>query len=82
MTTKRSLWTNLPEMPESSATTKHKTKKRHPFDIFEDQIEALKKRSSEDQMQGGIGSQSAMVREAVDDYLAKVQLPNATKRSH
>jgi hypothetical protein len=61
---------------------KHKSKKRHPFDIYEDRIEALKRRSIEDQMQGSTGSQSAMVREAIVDYLAKVQVPNATKRSH
>ncbi|SRR5581483_6944824 len=57
--------------PEPSNGTKRKIKKRHPFDIYEDQLEALKKRSIEEQMQGGIGSQSAMVREALDDYLAK-----------
>ena len=44
---------------------KRKIKKRHPFDIYEDQIEELKKLSLEDRMQGGFGSQSAMVREAL-----------------
>lgn len=56
---------------EPSISTKRKIKKRHPFDIYEDQIEALKKLSIQEQMQGGIGSQSAMVREALDDYLKK-----------
>lgn len=64
--------------PEPSTGTKRKIKKRHPFDIYEDQIEALKKRSIEEQMQGGIGSQSAMVREALDAYLAKIN-PNWTR---
>ena len=50
---------------------KRKIKKRHPFDIYEDQIEELKKLSLEDRMQGGFGSQSAMVREALDDYINK-----------
>ncbi|HEY7348103.1 MAG TPA: hypothetical protein VH599_07255 [Ktedonobacterales bacterium] len=57
----------------SAAEPKRKIKKRHPFDIYEDQIEALRQRSIEDQKQGGIGSQSAMVREALDDWLAKVR---------
>lgn len=48
-----------------------KIERRHPFDIYEDQLEVLKKRSIDEQVQGGIGSQSAMVREALNDYLAK-----------
>src|SRR5437016_9560042 len=52
---------------------KRKIKTRHPFDIYEDQVEALKKFSLKDRMRGGIGSQSAMVREAIDDYISKKQ---------
>ena len=52
---------------------KRKIKSRHPFDIYEDQVEELKKLSLEDRMRGGAGSMSAMVREAIDDYIAKVQ---------
>lgn len=55
------------------STVKRKIKTRHPFDIYEDQAEALKKLSLEDRMRGGAGSQSAMVREALDDYIAKKQ---------
>ncbi len=40
----------------------------HPFDIDEDQVEELRKLALEDRMRGGAGSQSAMVREAIDDY--------------
>lgn len=54
-------------------THKRKIKTRHPFDIYEDQVEALRKLSLEDRMRGGAGSQSAMIREAIDDYIAKKQ---------
>lgn len=54
-------------------THKRKIKTRHPFDIYEDQVETLRKLSLEDRMRGGTGSQSAMIREAIDDYLAKKQ---------
>jgi hypothetical protein len=52
-------------------TGRRKIKPRHAFDIYEDQAEALQKLSLEDRMRGGAGSQSAMVREAIDDYIAK-----------
>jgi hypothetical protein len=50
---------------------RRKIKTRHPFDIYEDQLEELRKLSMEDRMQGGYGSMSAMVREALDAYIAK-----------
>ncbi len=53
------------------ATGRRKIKTRHPFDIYEDQVEELRKLALEDRMRGGAGSQSAMVREALDDYIAK-----------
>ena len=52
---------------------KRKIKSRHAFDIYEDQVEELQKLSLEDRMRGGTGSMSAMVREAIDDYIAKVR---------
>ena len=50
---------------------KRKIKSRHAFDIYEDQVEELQRLSLEDRMRGGTGSMSAMVREALDDYIAK-----------
>ncbi|MDO8619501.1 MAG: hypothetical protein Q7R49_06215 [Candidatus Daviesbacteria bacterium] len=50
---------------------RRKIKQRHPFDIYEDQLEELKKLSLEDRMRGGIGSMSAMVREAIDTFVNK-----------
>src|SRR3954447_12725815 len=42
---------------------------RRGFEWWEDQLAALKKLSLEEQMAGKPGSMSAMVREALDDYL-------------
>ncbi len=52
---------------------KRRIKSRQPYDVYEDQIEELHKLSLEDRMRGGAGSMSAMVREALDDYIAKVR---------
>src|SRR5687768_10290404 len=52
-------------------TPRRKIKPRWPFDIYVDQIEELRKLSLEERMQGGTGSMSAMVREAIDAYIAK-----------
>jgi hypothetical protein len=45
-------------------------KQRHPFDIYQDQYDSLKEMSVEDRKQGGVGSMSAMVREAIDNYIS------------
>src|SRR5260221_10755041 len=45
---------------------RRKIKQRHPFDIYEDQLETLKQLALEDRMRGDLGSMSAMVREAID----------------
>src|SRR6266487_1894017 len=57
-----------PTMP-----TKRKMKQRTPFDIYNDQHEDLKQLALEERMRGGAGSMSAMVREAIDEYIAKVR---------
>src|SRR5687768_8904376 len=44
-------------------------KSRHPFDIYEDQYQSLKDLALQERMQGGVGSMSAMVREAIDTYI-------------
>jgi len=48
---------------------KRQIKTRHPFDIYQDQVDALKRLAFEEKMQGGLGSMSAMVRDALDAYL-------------
>jgi hypothetical protein len=45
-------------------------KQRHPFDIYADQLDALRQRALEERRQGGVGSMSAMVRDAIDAFLA------------
>ncbi len=52
--------------------------KRHPFEFYRDQLDALKQLSLTDQMAGGRGNMSEMVREALDAYLAKRQAEEST----
>jgi hypothetical protein len=47
---------------------------RRGFEWYADQLRALKKLSLEEQMQGRSGSMSAMVRDALDEYLKKRSL--------
>jgi hypothetical protein len=44
--------------------------RRHPFDVYADQLRILKF-SMEEKLAGQLGSESAMVREAIDSYIAK-----------
>jgi hypothetical protein len=44
---------------------------RNAFEIYEDQMDRLRKLSLEEKMNGRLGSMSAMVREAIDSYLQK-----------
>jgi hypothetical protein len=61
------------EVPSFTTTGRRKIKPRHPFDIYTDQYEELKQLAFDDRMRGGAGSMSAMVREAIDDFIAKVK---------
>jgi hypothetical protein len=58
-----------PTMYPSAMPKKREIKRRQPFDVFQDQVDLLKKLSLRDQMNGEIGSMSRMVREALDNYL-------------
>jgi hypothetical protein len=44
---------------------------RNAFEIYEDQMNSLRKLSLEEKMNGKLGSMSAMVRDAIDSYLQK-----------
>jgi hypothetical protein len=67
-----------PEIPSSTPVRdvrpvppkKRIMKQRHPFDIYHDQYDTLKQLADEDRRQGGAGSMSAMVREAIDTFIA------------
>jgi|GEM_PF-2647815 len=48
---------------------KRTMRQRHPFDIYQDQYESLRDLAAEDRKQGGMGSMSAMAREALDNYI-------------
>lgn len=52
-------------------TTKKRIITRNSFEIYEDQMDSLRKLSIEEKMAGKLGSMSAMVREAIDTYLQK-----------
>lgn len=39
---------------------------RHPFELYQDQVESLRQLAMDDRMRGGAGSMSAMVREVID----------------
>jgi hypothetical protein len=47
---------------------------RNSFEIYEDQMDSLRKLSLQDKMAGKIGSMSQMVRDAIDAYLEKKPL--------
>lgn len=44
---------------------------RNSFEIYEDQMDSLRKRAMEEKLEGRLGSMSAMVRTAIDEYLQK-----------
>ena len=63
------------EVPRYQGTkeplARREIKRRHPFDVYVDQLRTLKKFSIEEKQAGGIGSESAMVRAALDAFIAK-----------
>jgi hypothetical protein len=46
---------------------------RNSFEIYEDQMDGLREQSFHEKRQGKIGSMSAMVRDAIDHYLARLK---------
>jgi hypothetical protein len=44
---------------------------RNSFETYEDQMESLRKLAFRQKMEGKLGSMSAMVREAIDEYLER-----------
>src|SRR5512144_2199400 len=57
----------VPGVPPIKRVMKH----RWPVDIYQDQYESLQELALEERKQGGIGSMSAMVRQALDELIAK-----------
>lgn len=60
---------SIPRPPER--TPVRRTLGRVAFEFYMDQVEALRRMSLEQKMHGEKGSMSEMVRDAIDQYLAK-----------
>ncbi len=58
-------------VPSKARPGKRVMKQRHPFDIYEDQYHSLQQLSLADRKRGGMGSMSVMVRQALDELIAK-----------
>jgi hypothetical protein len=46
---------------------------RNSFEIYEDQMDLLRDRAFQEKREGKVGSMSAMVRDAIDQYLARAK---------
>lgn len=60
-----------PGLPVPPARPTKRIRRRHPFDIYEDQLERLKELKLQTMRRGEEASMSRMVREALDAYLKK-----------
>jgi hypothetical protein len=60
-----------PVLPVPGVPLKRVMKERWPVNIYHDQYESLKLLAVEERKQGGMGSMSAMVREAIDKLIAE-----------
>jgi hypothetical protein len=56
-------------------TSGRRTTTRYPFELYQDQVDTLKTLSLEEKAIGEKGSMSQMVRDALDEYLAKRKKP-------
>src|SRR5512147_3043734 len=65
---------HIPERPNAPTSERPNGKRiitRNSFEIYEDQMDSLRKLSFQEKMDGKLGSMSGMVREAIDNYLSK-----------
>jgi hypothetical protein len=60
-----------PVPPVPGVPLKRVMKERWPVNIYHDQYESLQQLALEERKQGGMGSMSAMVREAIDKLIAE-----------
>jgi hypothetical protein len=61
----------LPVPPVPGVPLKRVMKERWPVNIYHDQYQSLKLLAAEERKEGGLGSMSAMVREAIDKLIAE-----------
>lgn len=60
-----------PHVLPSVRTPVRRTITRYAFEFFQDQVESLRRFALEEKTRGEKGSMSAMIRQAVDAYIAK-----------
>jgi hypothetical protein len=61
----------LPVPPVPGVPPKRVMKERWPVNVYHDQYESLKQLAAEERKEGGLGSMSQMVREAIDKLIAE-----------
>jgi hypothetical protein len=61
----------LPVPPVPGVPLKRVMKERWPVNVYHDQYQSLKDLAAEERKQGGLGSMSQMVREAIDKLIAE-----------
>ena len=64
--------TKIPERVNARTPVRPNGKRiitRNSFELYEDQMDSLRKLSLQEKMEGKLGSMSQMVREAIDAYL-------------
>ncbi len=61
----------LPVPPVPGVPPKRVMKERWPVNVYQDQYESLQQLALEERKQGGMGSMSQMVREAIDKLIAE-----------
>src|ERR671915_1088381 len=60
-----------PVLPVPGVPPKRVMKERWPVNIYHDQYQSLKQLAADERKEGGLGSMSAMVREAIDKLIAE-----------
>jgi hypothetical protein len=60
-----------PVLPVPGVPPKRVMKERWPVNIYHDQYESLKQLAADERKEGGLGSMSQMVREAIDKLIAE-----------
>ncbi len=61
--------TRRPDVPHARTSVRRHVK-RYSYELYEDQIDRVKRLALEDQLKGGTLNQSEIIRTAVDRYLA------------
>jgi len=71
---KEHVFQQIPERPNVPTPHRPNARRiitRNSFEIYEDQMDDLRREAYEEKMEGSMGSMSKMVRDAIDTYLEK-----------